>query len=134
MNDPRIHLRGWRYKFNSEDIFITVLAPCYPHNHARYTFNAGTFLRQKILLKQAIKSIHLQAEIYTAHLFCCNPSGRSATIILDQITFGTMKPRLYDKRFVKTLSSTEENTTCLLRDFILWLHKLFRRSSTTASS
>jgi hypothetical protein len=52
MNDPRIHLRGWRYKFNSEDIFITVLAPCYPHNHARYTFNAGGDLHSAFILLQ----------------------------------------------------------------------------------
>lgn len=33
-----IDKRGWVYRFNGHGIFVTCFAPCYPENHARYSF------------------------------------------------------------------------------------------------
>jgi len=33
--------RGWRFAWNENNTFITTFAPCYPSNHARYSFNSS---------------------------------------------------------------------------------------------
>lgn len=33
--------RGWRFRFNKADFFVTTFAPCYPPTSSRYAFGAG---------------------------------------------------------------------------------------------
>ena len=33
--------RGWRYRFNGADFFVTTFAPCYPVTSSRYAFGTG---------------------------------------------------------------------------------------------
>ncbi len=47
-----IDRRGWRYKFNDEDIFVTTFAPCYSNSHFRYLFGAGKHVEAAYVLLQ----------------------------------------------------------------------------------
>ena len=41
MNKSYVSKIGWSFEFDGIPIFVTTFAPCYPSNHARYTFGAS---------------------------------------------------------------------------------------------